>query len=94
MADGSVLSHLMLRAELDGVVCSGPMRGKQYSWALLDERVPPTPSIDREAAEAELVDRYFTSHGPALLSDFVWWSGLTMAAARRGLEAHGSRFRT
>jgi hypothetical protein len=93
VADGSVLSHLMLRAELDRLVCSGPMRGKQYSWGLLDERVPPSRPLDREAAVAELVDRYFTSHGPALLTDFAWWSGLTITDARRGLDAHGSRFR-
>jgi hypothetical protein len=34
----------------------------------------------------ELLRRYMTSHGPATLQDFVWWSGLTLADARIGLE--------
>jgi hypothetical protein len=34
-----------------------------------------------------LAERYFTSHGPATLQDYVWWSGLTVADAKAGLEA-------
>ena len=30
--------------------------------------------------------RYFRSHGPATIRDFVWWSGLITADARRGLD--------
>ena len=37
----------------------------------------------------ELTRRYFTSHGPATLRDYVWWSGLTMEDARRGVEIAG-----
>jgi len=92
VADGSVLSHLVSRAELDGVVCSGAMRGKQHTHALLEERVPWAPLLERDEAVAELACRYFTSHGPATLNDFAWWSGLTVADGRRGLEAHASRF--
>jgi hypothetical protein len=92
VADGSVLAHLVSRAELDGVVCSGALRGKQHTHALLEERVPRAPLLDRSEAVAELVCRYFTSHGPATLSDFAWWSGLTVVDGRRGLEAHGARF--
>ena len=38
----------------------------------------------------ELARRYFTSRGPATLQDFVWWSGLTTADARSGIELAGS----
>jgi hypothetical protein len=83
--DDSVrLAHIFLRAELDGVVCSGPLRGKQFTYALLDERVPATKALTREEALAKLTRRYFTSHGPATLQDFMWWSGLTVADARQG----------
>src|SRR3982074_2843339 len=92
VADGSVLSHLVSRAELDGVVCSGALRGKQHTHALLEERVPRTRVLERDEAVAELVGRYFASHGPATLNDFAWWSGLTVVDGRRGLEAHGSQF--
>ncbi|HEX3251105.1 MAG TPA: winged helix DNA-binding domain-containing protein [Pyrinomonadaceae bacterium] len=89
-ADDTVrLAHLLLRAELDGVVCSGPRTGKQFTYALLEERVPQAKTPTREEALAELTSRYFSSHGPATLQDFVWWSGLTAADARRGIEMYG-----
>ena len=75
----------MMRAELDGVICSGARRGRQFTYALLDERVPPSRPLPREEALAELTRRYFTSHGPAQVQDFSWWSGLTIADARAGL---------
>lgn len=80
------LGHLVMRAELDGAICSGPRRGKQFTYALLDERVPPAAALPRDEALAALARRYFTSRGPATLKDYVWWSGLTAADARAGLE--------
>jgi hypothetical protein len=85
-ADGVRLAYLILRAELDAVICSGALRGKQFTYALLDERVPECKTPKREEALAELTKRYFTSHGPALLRDYTWWSGLTMADAKTGIE--------
>ncbi len=79
-------TYIMMRAELDGIICSGGRRGKQFTYALLDERAPQARTLDRDEALAELAGRYFTSHGPATLQDFVWWSGLTVADARAGLE--------
>ena len=40
-ASGQRLGHIMMRAELDALICSGPRRGKQFTYALLDERAPP-----------------------------------------------------
>jgi len=80
------LTHIMLRAELDGVVCSGRRRGKQFTYALIDERIGGTKTLTRDEALAKLTKRYFTSHGPAMLHDFVWWSGLTVSDAKRGVE--------
>jgi hypothetical protein len=71
---------------LDGIVCSGARRGKQFTYALLDERAPQARTLDSDEALAEFARRYFTGHGPATLQDFVWWSGLTVADARAGLE--------
>jgi len=79
--------HIMMQMELIGLVCSGGRQGKQFTYALLDERVPPTKPFDRQEAVIALADRYFTSHGPATLQDYVWWSGLTVTDARTGLEA-------
>lgn len=86
---GQHAAHLLMQAELDGVICSGARRGKQHTYALLDERVPPATMLERDEALAELTRRYFATRGPATLRDFSWWSGLTMADARRGAEAVG-----
>lgn len=83
------LAQIMLRAELDSVVCSGPIMGKQLTYALLEERVPRPKPLDRDEALAKLTRRYFMSHGPATLQDFIWWSGLTTSDARRGTELAG-----
>ena len=80
------LAHLAMYAELEGVVCSGPRRGRKFTYALMAERAPKARRLPRDEALAELARRFFTSHGPATVRDFVWWSGLTTADARRGLE--------
>ncbi|MCA1669392.1 MAG: winged helix DNA-binding domain-containing protein [Thermomicrobia bacterium] len=79
------LVHLVMRAELDGLVCSGARRGKQFTYALLDERVPHAETLSHNEALAALTMRYMTSHGPASVQDFVWWSGLTMTDANAGV---------
>ena len=86
-AKGQLLGHLMMHAELALVACSGPPRGKQQTYALVDERVPDrTVGPTGEEAIAELARRYVRSHGPATPRDFSWWSGLTIKEARRGME--------
>ena len=86
-ADDTIrLAHILLRAELDAVVCSGPRVGKQFTYALFEERVAATKTIDRDEALARLTRCYFRSHGPATLQDFAWWSGLSVSDAKRGTE--------
>ena len=80
------LGHILVRAELDGVICSGPMLGHQFTYALLDERVPEVKTLNRDEALAKLSRRYFSSHGPATLQDFMWWSGLTALDAKHGIN--------
>src|SRR5262249_22788474 len=88
------LTLLVMHAELEGLICSGAMRGKQHTYALLDERAPPTSTRQREEALAELTRRYFTSHGPATIKDFAWWSGLSTSDVRAGLELNTSQLET
>jgi hypothetical protein len=78
--------HIMMQMELTGLVCSGGRHGKQFTYALLDERVPKTKKISRDEALAMLAERYFIAHGPATLPDFVWWGGLTVTDAKAGRE--------
>lgn len=83
--DGQRLPHLLMAAELDGVIVSGRRRGKQLTYALLAERAPGARTLERPEALAEIARRYFQGHGPAQLQDFIWWSGLTASDARSGL---------
>ena len=80
------MGYILMYAELEGIICSGARRGKQFTYALLEERVPQVKKLDRDEALVELVRRYFASRGPATMKDFVVWSGLTMADVKRGIE--------
>jgi hypothetical protein len=78
--------HLLGQLAQSGIICFGAREGKQHTFALLDEWAPGARSMERDAALAELARRYVTSHGPATLQDFAWWSGLAIADARVGIE--------
>lgn len=84
---GQRLAYIVMWAELEGIICSGPRRGKQFTYMLLDERAPAARALARDEALAELAGRYFRSRGPATAHDLAKWSGLTVGDARRGLEA-------
>jgi hypothetical protein len=83
--------HIMMRAELDAVVCSGALRGKQHTYALLDDRAPKYKVLESDEALAELTRRYFTTRGPATLKDYSWWSSLKMGDCRRAADMLGGK---
>jgi hypothetical protein len=87
--EGQRLPHFLMAAELEGAIISGPRRGKQLTYARLTERAPEARSLERDEAVAELVRRYFRSHGPAQIQDFTWWSGLTVTDTRTALALAG-----
>jgi hypothetical protein len=87
--DGQRLPYLLMHAELDALICSGPRRGKQHTYELLEERAPDARDLPRHEALAELARRYFRSHGPATAKDFAGWATLTLAEARAAIEAAG-----
>lgn len=82
--DGQRLPHLIMAAELDALIVSGPRRRREFTYALFDERVPSAPALDREQALCRLAHHYFRSRGPAQVQDLAWWAGLTLAEAARG----------
>jgi winged helix DNA-binding protein len=84
--DGSRGLHLLSYLAQTGVLCFGHREGKQHTLALLEEWLPAARDLERDEALGELARRYFTSHGPATVHDFAWWSGLTIADARVGLD--------
>jgi len=91
VATGLRLAMLTVYGELEGLICSGAYRGKELTYALVADRAPRAKQLSREEALAELTRRFFTSHAPATVRDFVWWSGLTTADAKRGLEMNRAR---
>ncbi len=90
-AKGIALAFLTIHAELEAVICSGPRRGKEFTYAQLATRAPRAMRLSRDEALAELTCRYFRSHGPATIRDFVWWSGLKTADTKRGLEINRAK---
>jgi hypothetical protein len=88
---GQRMPYMLTRAELDMIVCSGPLEGKQHTFAPFDERVPRASDITRDQALGRLAKRYFASRGPATIKDFAWWSGLPMADVRRAVEIAGRK---
>jgi hypothetical protein len=80
------LAHLVMHAEIEDLICSGPRIGKQFSYALLSERVPSARRLDGDEALAELARRYFASRTPATAHDFAWWSGLSVSTCRSAVQ--------
>lgn len=85
-AEGLQRSFLIQRAQVESLICYATQRGKQATFALIDEWLPSAPLLERDEALALFARRYFFSHGPATLHDFVFWSGLTMTEARAALS--------
>lgn len=83
--------HILWHLAQEGTLCFGPHVGKQPTFVLLDEWIPTSRVLDREAALHELAIRYFTSHGPATLKDFAGWGSMTIADAKRGIELAGKK---
>lgn len=85
LLDDRLLTSLLVRSEIEGLLCSGVMQGREATWALLSERVPIICSLTPDEALKQLALKYFRSHSPASLEDFVWWSGLTKTQCRKAL---------
>jgi Winged helix DNA-binding domain len=84
-ASGARLAYIVMHAELEAVICSGPRRGAQHTYLLVEQRAPDATELDHDEALAELTRRYFAGHGPATVRDYAWWSGLKLADARAGI---------
>ncbi|MFN2490361.1 MAG: winged helix DNA-binding domain-containing protein [Actinomycetota bacterium] len=87
---GQRLPFILMHCELEAAISSGPLVGKQQTYALLEERAPNARRLERDEALAELARRYLTSHGPATVQDLRWWSSLTLADIRKALDMLGS----
>ncbi|MEA4906778.1 MAG: winged helix DNA-binding domain-containing protein [Anaerolineaceae bacterium] len=86
---------MLQRASLEGLICQDVTRRGVSTFLALD-KVPSASqaAFPPEEAAARLARRYFTTHGPATLPDFAWWSGLPAAVAREALASVASRLTT
>ena len=82
--EGQRAAYMLQRASLDGLICQGAVHANVPTFMLLDGL--PSKVMERDEALAELARRYFTSRGPATLTDFIWWSGLSAVDARAGMN--------
>ena len=86
LLDDRLLTSLLVRSEIEGILCSGVMQGREATWALLSERVPTICPLTPDKALKQLALKYFRSHSPASLEDFVWWSGLPKTQCKKALN--------
>lgn len=85
------LAHILMWPELEGIICSGPRIGKQFSYALVDERIKNHTTLSKEKSLGTLATMYFISHGPAQLKDFSWWSGLSIKDSTEAIDSIKSK---
>ena len=85
--DRHQLTHVLARAEIDGVICSGDLTRGERSFAFLEDKIPPGPALDEEEAMMLAARKFFRSHAPATVADFCWWTGLPLQACRRAVAA-------
>lgn len=93
-ADDHRINYFLTRAELEGIVCSGVETAGKFTYALLEERVPPVAELTKDESLARLARNYFRSHSPAGLQDFIWWSGLSTSEARQAISLIDSELLT
>ena len=92
--DDHRLSYHIRMAELDGTLCSGNLHPLKATYSLAEKKVPGAGALNRDEAMALLTRKYFQSHSPATLEDFIWWTGMNAGDCRRGIAALGNELRT
>ena len=88
--DDHRLSYHIRMAEIFGHLCSGELLPMKATYALTADKVKTHKKMDRDEALMMFARKYFQSHQPATLEDFVWWSGLNVNDCRKGIELLGN----
>jgi Winged helix DNA-binding domain len=93
-AKGLRFGLILMFAELEALICSGPRIGKQFTYALLEERTDSSLAFQPKDPLSELTTRYFSARGPATARDFMWWSGLKAAQVKKGINSLPGTFKS
>jgi hypothetical protein len=84
--------HITFVLAQEQVICFGPRKGKQHTFTLLEDWLPPAKEVTWDEALYKLAFSYFRSHGPATTDDLAWWAGLTKTESKAALESVKSKF--
>ena len=87
--DDHRLSYHIRLAEISGMLCSGMLLPMKATYSLSSDKIKHKEKLDRDEALMRFTHKYFRSHQPATLEDFVWWSGLNISDCRRGIALLG-----
>jgi uncharacterized protein YcaQ len=72
----------------EGLICYGPARGAQVTFARTDHWLHRhLKKINARAAQQTLLMRYLAAYGPGTPRDFAKWSGIRMPEIRESWEA-------
>ncbi len=81
-------AHLVGYAAMKGLICRGADRADgEPLYVLLDEWIAPSHDREPDNPLVALVRLYLGGHGPATADDLAWWAGISLRAAREGIEA-------
>jgi hypothetical protein len=93
--------------EVDAVICSGPRQGRQFSYALVDDRVPPAPERSRNfgvftsaefphqvVLDGRVAGSWRRTLGPRAAAIALKLYARPTAAQRQGLAAAAARYGT
>jgi hypothetical protein len=83
--------HLVGHHCMTGLLCQGPIEGRQPTFVLVDSWVPASREPSREEGMATIVERYVRSHGPVTDKDVAGWMAQPLGFAREALALLGDR---
>ncbi|HEU5144835.1 MAG TPA: winged helix DNA-binding domain-containing protein [Dermatophilaceae bacterium] len=83
--------HLVGHHCMTGLLCQGPLSGRQPTFVRIDSWVPHSREPSREEAMRTVVERYVRSHGPVTEKDVAGWLAQSLTFVREALEALGDR---
>lgn len=83
--------HLVGHHCMTGLLCQGPLIGRQPSFVLIDHWVPHSLAPSREEAMATVVGRYVRGHGPVTEKDVAGWLRQPLGFTREALALVESR---
>ncbi len=77
--------HLVGHHCMTGLLCQGPLIGKQPSFVLIDSWVPHSRRPSREEALCTMAERYVRGHGPVTEKDLAGWLLKPLGLTREAL---------